>query len=373
MGLYDFGELPPNMAGSSLYVGEKIGSPIQSRTTALGMNSPATQSRTLNLEPRIHTNLPLTSDAASTLGPEVETPMSVREAILRTLLYYDIWSHPLTLPEIELFLPLPLGERALFRSALAAMSESGEVMERDGHFFPRHRPNDVVSERKRREERARTFWILSRLSMHVIKRFPFVRAVMVSGELSKNVAGPESDVDFFILTEPDRLWLTRSLLIFFKKVFLLNSKKFFCLNYFACTDSLAEEEHNVYVASEVAHVKPLYNARLYREYLEANRWIYTFFPNYDHARLPSPRVNERRSLMQLVFETLLSLFPLDRFDQSLQRFWQKVWARRYPEVGAPRLERAFTTTATTSRAYVYDFCPKVLEAYRNKLSMYGLH
>ncbi len=316
--------------------------------------------------------LPLAMDPVPSPEPEVEVRMSVREAILRTLLYYDIWSHPLTIREIELFLPLPLGEGTALRSALAGLARSGEVLGHDGHFFPGHRSDDIVPERKRKEERARRYWMFARLSMHVIKRFPFVRAVMVSGELSKNVAGPESDVDFFILTQPNRLWLTRSLLILFKKVFLLNSKKFFCLNYFACADHLMEEEHNIYVAAEVAHVKPLYNSHLCREYLEANRWIHTFFPNFDHADLPSPRVDERRSLMQPIVETLLSLLPLDRIDQRLQRFWKDVWARRYPEVGAPRLERAFTATATTSRAYVYDFCPKILEAYRNKLSTYGL-
>ena len=335
------------------------------------MHSPVTDVRTRIQEPRAHTVRPPALGLAPPFGPGGQTAMSFREAILRTLLYYDIWSYPLTSDEIEHFLPLPLGQRGAFRSALAGVVKSGEVLERDGHYFPGHRPDGVVEERKSREQRARRYWMMARLSTHIIKRFPFVRAVMVSGELSKNVAGPDSDVDFFILTEPGRLWLTRSSLILFKKVFLLNSRKFFCLNYFASTDQLSEEEHNVYVAAEVAHVKPLYNSRLYAEYLEANRWIRTFFPNVDRADLFSPKVNDRRSLTQPLFETILSLLPLDRIDRSLQRFWQKVWARRYPAVGTQGLERAFTTTATTSRAYVEDYCPLVLEAYRKNLSAYG--
>jgi hypothetical protein len=297
--------------------------------------------------------------------------MPVREAIVRTLLYYDIWSHPLTLHEIELFFPIPLVEPGALRSPLAGLVRSREILERDGFFFLPHRTSEVVPERRRKEKRARGYWKLARVSMHIIKRFPFVRAVMVSGELSKNVAAPDGDVDFFILTEPNRLWLTRSLLILFKKVFLLNRRKYFCLNYFASTNHLAEDEHNAYVAAEVAHVKPLYNSRLHRRYLEANAWIRDFFPNYDPCALPSPGVSESRSLMQPVFELILSVFPLDEIDRSLQQFWKTIWARRYPGAGPHRLERAFTTTPTISRAYVYDFCPEILEAYRAKLNMYG--
>ncbi len=41
----------------------------------------------------------------------------------------------------------------------------------------------------------------------VIANFPFIQAVFISGSLSKHVMKPNSDIDFFIITKPDRLWL----------------------------------------------------------------------------------------------------------------------------------------------------------------------
>jgi hypothetical protein len=296
----------------------------------------------------------------------------MHEAVLRVLSYYDIWAHPLTVQELALFLPIPLRDRGSLETCLREALASGTIRSVDGMYLAAYRPDEVVPWRKNKERRARRLWTMARISMHIIKRFPFVRGVLVSGELSKNVAARGSDIDFFILTAPRRLWLTRSLLVLFKKVFLLNSKKFFCLNYFATTDELEETGKNVYVAAEISHVKPLYNSDLYRRYLNANSWIRDFFPNFEEGGLPSPRVSERRSVIQLFLELALAPLPLDRADTWLQRVWRGVWSRRYAHFGPDGLERAFTSTASISRAYVGDFQEKILREYGNRLAFYGL-
>ena len=65
-----------------------------------------------------------------------------------------------------------------------------------------------------------------------IAKFPFVESVNLSGSLSKGYYDLEDDIDFFIITKPNRLWIARTLLILYKKVFLLNSKKHFIFEVF---------------------------------------------------------------------------------------------------------------------------------------------
>jgi hypothetical protein len=211
-------------------------------------------------------------------------------------------------------------------------------------------------------------WLMARSAAFVIRHFPFVRGVMVSGELSKNLATGDCDVDFFVVTAPNRLWIARTLLIGFKKLFLLNKKKFFCLNTFATADSLEVSERNIYVAAEVVYLKPMFGQTVYREFMEANAWIQDFFPNFDPSLLPQSRARagEDGSTFQRIFELLLEILPLNRIDTFLLRSMEQVWKRRYPELDEMTRCRSFRSTKNESRTYPGDYQDRVLSWYAQR-------
>lgn len=288
-------------------------------------------------------------------------------AILRVLLYYDIWEYPLTLKELQTFLPLRGVSEAGIGSALAMEGSRIGVVEYGGYYSVRVNVRSVVDRRLARERHAQRMWKAARLSTHIIKRFPFVRAVFISGDLSKNSTGPGSDIDFFVLTEPGRLWISRTLLILFKKLFLLNSKKFFCVNFFASIDNLTQQERNVYVAAEVAHLKAMYNEALFIKFMAANAWIRKFFPNFNQGKLPMRAPDNRESHLQRIFERLLTSLPLDRIDTLLMNKMEQVWAQRYPQHDPSTRMKIFKCTKQESRAYGGDFHDKILTMYDRKL------
>ena len=292
--------------------------------------------------------------------------------ILRALLYYDIWHYPLTAKELFTFLPVNSMSFDDFVQNIADNGPGTDVFIEHDHFFVRGKSPAIVQQRKEKEQHARRLWNWARLSMHIIKRFPFVRGVFVSGDLSKNATSRNSDVDFFIVTEPNRLWITRTLLILFKKTVLLNRKKFFCLNYFATTDHLSLDGQNIFLATEIAHLKPLYNEELFSRYLEANKWIANYFPNFNMKHLPLPKTNNRESMVQTFFEMLFSLVPADKLDTYLLERMKSVWAKRYPEFDEETRERIFRCTKHESRAYVGNFEEKVLALYEQKLREFGV-
>lgn len=294
---------------------------------------------------------------------------NLTRGVLRALLYYDIWEYPLTLEELHAFLPVRVTEEHEIALAIAPAGEG--IQECNGYYSVRSSAL-VVNRRLRREHHARWMWKAARLATHVIKRFPFVRGVFVSGDLSKNATGPGSDIDFFILTEPGRLWISRTLLILFKKLFLLNSKKFFCLNYFASSDNLTQRERNIYVAMEVAHLKPMYNEALFDKFMEANAWILCFFPNFRRDKLPMIATDNRPSHLQKLVERLLTHLPLDRIDTLLMLKMEQVWAQRYPKYDAATRARILRCTKQESRAYGGDFHDRVLRLYSRKLREFGL-
>ena len=295
----------------------------------------------------------------------------IERGVISTLLYYDIWRYPLTAPEIHAFYPLTAPSRERFTRALDDMVRDGALCA-GGEFYWLPGRDRLADERERRQAHARRMWFMARCAARVIRAFPFVRAVFVSGDLSKNATGRGSDVDFLILTEPCRLWIARTLLVLFKKTLLFNSRKFFCINSFAATDALVVAERNIYQATEIAQLKPLYNTALFRAYLAANRWIWDFFPNFDTAALGLPRATERRSRLQRLAEYPFRFLPADRIDAALMRAMRRTWARRHPDLDARTREEIFRCAPGESRAYAGNFQGKVLGAYAARLRAHGV-
>lgn len=216
-------------------------------------------------------------------------------------------------------------------------------------------------------------WRMARAAASLIKQFPFVRGVMVSGELSKNLATGKCDVDFFVIAEPGRVWIARTLLILFKKIFLLNRKKYFCVNTFTAADALEFDEKNLYTAAEIAYLKPIYGAGICRDFAAANGWVKGFFPNFDPALIPEVRcaVSDTPSGLQRVLERLLGFLPLDRIDSALLQWMERVWARRYPGLDDEKRRHAFRSTKSESRTYPSDYQEHVLAWYEKQMNAFA--
>jgi len=290
--------------------------------------------------------------------------------IHRTLAYYEIFDHPLTMKELFLFFPANSLAEKDFRSLVEKMVAEKIITGKDGYYFH----NNLTSLpliRIDREKRARGRIRIARFMSHIIKRFPFVRGVFLSGDVSKGVATPPSDLDYVIITAPGRLWICRTLLILFKKIFLLNRKKYFCLNYFIAQDNLNLENRNYYTATEVAHLKPVVNFPLFLNYMNANAWIREYFPNYSLFEIVQDS-SGRPSSIQKLFELLFAARWADRLDNWLMNRMKVYWAKHYPQFTEQTRENIFRCSKGESRAYAGNFSERILNKYQSKLSEYHL-
>src|SRR4029079_11615132 len=102
---------------------------------------------------------------------------SLKENILRTLLYYDIFSHPLNPDEIFSLLPQNSVNSFDVREALQGfLKENSGIAAKENFYFVGKNEN-YIALRRSREMFSKKAWRLARLVTHIIKRFPFVRAV----------------------------------------------------------------------------------------------------------------------------------------------------------------------------------------------------
>ncbi|HUI30871.1 MAG TPA: nucleotidyltransferase domain-containing protein [Candidatus Acidoferrales bacterium] len=284
--------------------------------------------------------------------------MNFKNNVYATLLYFDLFDHPLSRDEIYAFFP-----QKLDRAEFDRMFSEYDFRSVDG--FVHLRDNDeVVTIRKHREKKAKRMLLATGIIGKFLRYFPFVRAVFLSGSLSKGVNDGDADIDLFIISAEERLWICRSFLTLFKKMFLLNSKKFLCPNYFVTEKHLEIPEKNIFTATELVTLRPLFNRNMLFELLEANRWILRFFPNF---RIDSPGRKPTFSTVQRLLELPMSDGYTAKWDAQLMRRFREIWATRYPEYTQSEREFQFRSTPYSSKIHPNDFQRKVLSAYENRL------
>jgi hypothetical protein len=291
--------------------------------------------------------------------------------VLKTLLYFDIFNHPLTAEEINSFLPRNSTNPESIAHLCDSIPLSQIIKNNDGYFALRNNKESSVELRHAKEGRAKRLWTMAVVMGNVLRRIPFVRGVAISGELSKGVASEKGDIDFLVITAPGRLWISRTLAILFKKVFLLNRKKYFCVNHFVTENRMAYQERNIYAALEIATLKPVSNFDLFRRYRASNSWITDFLPNAPQVP-SSPSYDNDVSYFQKTLEILFPPRMSGHLDRFLMNMWRKIWKRRYPQLSEKERNALYQCEPYISTAYGDDFLSKVLESYNRRLKSYGL-
>lgn len=294
-------------------------------------------------------------------------PCPTKRAILRTLWYFEIFQHPLTTSEIIRFSNSDSLSQSMetVSDKLQELIAEGQVYQFDQYFQTQNTPN-WVHRRIDHNKRADKTLPIARRMARLIGAFPFVRAVFVSGSLSKHCMAPDSDVDFFIITAPGRLWLTRTLLVVFKKLFLFNSHKYFCVNYFVDTEHLEIEEKNLFTAVETVTLLPLFGRQWYEAFCQANQWAWSDFPNL-RQRPNEQTTSGHPSFFKKSLEIILNSPPGNWLDLLAMRFTVWFWRKKFRNLSELHFDHALKSRRYVSKHHPLQFQKKVLDAFAERL------
>ena len=139
-------------------------------------------------------------------------------SILEALAYFDVFDFPLSYEEVYSYSKVKSKE--LFENELKQLLEDGTIYEIN-NFYSLSPDKSNAEKRKQGEKRAKSYTSQALKKSKLIAKFPYVRGVFISGSLSKGVMAEDGDIDYFIITQPNRLWIARTLLILYKKIILL--------------------------------------------------------------------------------------------------------------------------------------------------------
>ncbi len=237
-------------------------------------------------------------------------------AIVATLLYYDIFSFPLRVEEMLRYAHEPLNDvpphGAWWDSRDALWFLKGRA-----HYIERRAQLTNASIGKLR--RARKF-------ARLLQIVPGVRFIGVTGSLAMESAVPEDDIDFLVIAQKNRLWLTRALVL--SALLAWGVKRpddgrseypnLICANIFLDESDLHISDQNLFIAHEICQMLPLLGEPSYRAFLNANAWVKHFLPQWKPA---SVEYQDRASFRnaQRVFELAFANGIGTRLDRELAR------------------------------------------------------
>lgn len=254
------------------------------------------------------------------------------------------------------------------QNVLRELKNNEVIQEHDGYYGVAVTEEQIKT---RKQDEARFDEALSKVmaSSRIISRFPFVRGLAISGGISKGVMKEDGDVDFFITTSRNRLWICRSLLVINKKLLRFNSKKYFCVNYFVDVDSLHIPDHNLFTATEIAYLIPTYDGTSHAKLLKENDWHEAYVPNFRRADVLHP-LPSNNNIAKYVVEKLLSGWLGNKLDRLCMRVTLKQWQRKFPHFTQEEFDLAMRSKRNVSKHHPGNFQIYTLKAHKEAIERF---
>ena len=242
-------------------------------------------------------------------------------SILKTLTYFDIADYPLTKEELFCFLWQPPQVR--YNEFLFHLKK---IQPKFSYYFLPNR-EEIVEERRRKLLISEQKLKIAREGIKIIKSIPFLRAVFVCNTIASEQADKDSDIDFFIITAKNRIWITRFLITLALEFFHLrrvgkriNNK--ICLSFYVTNENLdlapwRVAEDDVHFAYWLNQMLPIFDPEnYYGKFLQANSWTLSYLPNID--------IKQSDSYLKKIKPSV--------WGKIWQKVWEKMWQGKYGDL-----------------------------------------
>ncbi len=211
----------------------------------------------------------------------------IRQSIIKTVFYFDIFDYPLDSEEIWKYLDTPQRiSRAEFEKVVGNIK--GPISKKGKWHFIKGR-EDIIKKRLTRKKEAKIKVPIVISASKFLSIFPTVLFIGVSGGLSMENADKYDDIDIFVVTKNNSIWVTRFFIVLFLKLIgkyrgrndkgVVNK---ICLNMLVDEGSLPFDKNrqDLYTAHEISQMIPIFNRnKTYEKFIAANSWIKNYLPN----------------------------------------------------------------------------------------------
>jgi D-beta-D-heptose 7-phosphate kinase/D-beta-D-heptose 1-phosphate adenosyltransferase len=264
----------------------------------------------------------------------------LRNSILATLYYSDIFDYPLKKEEVWKYLIFfdSSAYRISYTQFLLVLDDlvkTNKIYYQNDYYYLKERKR-IVQVRKQRTLWSEEKFKKAKKIAQILSFIPTIRLLGVSGSLAMLNAKKHDDIDLFIIIENKTMWVTRCFVILLLQLLGVRRKRgkmqqisdSICANMFVDESKLTLPRHfqTLYGAHEVTQLVPLFDSHeVHTKFIRANSWIKEYLPNAFSVILNPPKADEEsqsrnKSTFIWLFDYLLIwlfnlLEPLAHFVQ----------------------------------------------------------
>ncbi len=292
--------------------------------------------------------------------------MPLQQNILKTLSYFDIFHYPLLATEIREYLPEAISLQEL-QQELDAMQYHEMIFKLD-EFYALRDDLFLAIRRRNGNRLAATELTNAAKAARRLFKFPFVKGLAISGSLSKNYADENTDIDFFIITQTNRLWIARTLMhVFFKWALFTKQDRLYCMNYYIDESAMEIPEQNIFTAMEIITLIPAAGTGCVEGFMQANKWTATHFPLAvsKNALLQKSRKGIAGFIAEKILSGKLGNYIDNRLFKMTARHWQQ--KKSQLKINAKGICTGMLAGKHFAKPDPKNFQYKILSQYENRL------
>lgn len=218
-----------------------------------------------------------------------ENFLDVQKAILLTLAYSAQFEHGLSANSLYTRLVTKSYiSRTVFDQVLHSLFDSRLIQQKKDLIQLRGAPIRSFPSIEAKKEEIRAL-------VSFVSNIPWVQAVVITGSVAVGTMKPQDDIDFLIVTQPNRLWLVRPLVVLFglfkgrRRSWSHEEPNSWCFNFWLEESELvfAKDRWSMYTAFELCQAKFVFDryAQTELSFLLTNTWVKNRLPHYFDTRL----------------------------------------------------------------------------------------
>jgi len=243
---------------------------------------------------------------------------SKNQAIVKTLIYSDIFDFPLTKQEIWKYL---ISKKKISQKDFLKLLKNKKTLSKNNFYFLKGR-EEIIRKRKDRKKIGVNKIEKAKKIINLISIIPSIYLVGITGSLALLNSEKKEDIDIFLISSKGTVWITRFLAVIILKLSgnyrsrtERNVEDKICLNMIIGEDCLNinNKRQDLYTAHEIIQLLPIFERNnTYKQFLNNNLWIKRFMPNCMNKE--NIKINRKKEIKWLV--SMLKVF--EPFIRKLQ-------------------------------------------------------
>lgn len=224
------------------------------------------------------------------MNKKINNLNELSEAIIKVVVFFDLFSYPLTVYELWRYLSLSV-EFEEVSPELKKLVADSHLEEKQGFYFLPGRESLINTRQQRYHFTNRKLKIAHR-AVRLFSLLPTVRLVALSNLIGQHNLRDGSDIDIFIIAKENRIWLTRLFCAGLMKILRQRptprkKRDKICLSFYVDAKHLNLKNMTTgpddqYFNFWLAGLYPIYDrGAYYHQLMSENGWLKEYLPNGD--------------------------------------------------------------------------------------------